>query len=126
MLRQFLVFLVIFLFSLRVLAAGADIYHFKSEQDNQRFQQLTRELRCLVCQSQSLADSDAALAKDLRHKIYSFIQEGKSDEDIRTFLVSRYGQFILFSPPFKLSTLLLWGFPLLLLAGIGLVLFLVL
>lgn len=96
-------------------ALPADVYTFSSEQENQRFLHLTKELRCLVCQNQSLADSDAALAKDLRDKIYLMIKENKSDDEIRQFLVGRYGDFILFSPPLKPSTLLLWGFPVILL-----------
>jgi len=100
------------------LAGSADIYSFSSEQASQRFVNLTKELRCLVCQNQSLADSDATLARDLRQKVYLMIQENKSDAEIREFLVSRYGQFILFSPPLMTSTLLLWGFPGLVLAGI--------
>lgn len=110
-------------FSQAVAAQAVDLYVFSSEQDNQRFLHLTRELRCLVCQNQSLADSDAALAKDLRDKVYGLMREKKSDAEIRAFLVSRYGEFILFSPPLKKATLLLWGFPaillgLLLVAGV--------
>lgn len=113
-----------FLFSLLLishstLAGSVDIYHFTSDEASQRFQHLTRELRCLVCQNQSLADSDAGLAKDLRDKIYGLIQEGKTDEEIRSFLVSRYGRFILFSPPLSASTWFLWSFPALLLVGMG-------
>lgn len=116
--------IVAFFFLPSFSQASADIYHFNSDQATQRFQHLTQELRCLVCQNQSLADSDAGLAKDLRDKIYGLIQEGKTDEQIRAFLVSRYGRFILFSPPLTTSTLLLWGFPALLLIGIGGALFL--
>jgi len=102
-------------FSQAVEARAVDIYTFSSEQENQRFLNLTKELRCLVCQNQSLADSDAVLANDLRNKIYALIQAKKSDEEIRAFLVSRYGEFILFSPPLKRATLLLWSFPAILL-----------
>ena len=105
--------LAFFCFSQQTFSSN-DIYPFSSEQENQRFLNLTQNLRCLVCQNQSLADSDADLAKDLRNKIYLLIQEKKSDEEIRQFLVSRYGQFILFSPPFLPSTLFLWLFPLIL------------
>lgn len=105
----FLIFVFLFLYSQP--GVTADLYSFNSPQENQRFVNLTRELRCLVCQNQSLADSDADLAKDLRGRIHGMIQEKKTDEEIREFLVSRYGKFILFSPPLMTSTLLLWGFP---------------
>ncbi len=113
-----------FSFSLQAaVAGGADVYSFHSPQENERFLGLTKELRCLVCQNQSLADSDADLAKDLRAKIYLMIEEKKSDEEIRAFLVARYGRFILFSPPLERATLFLWGFPSLLLISVFSVLF---
>jgi cytochrome c-type biogenesis protein CcmH len=107
--------LLIVLFSSLSFAEPSDIYAFSSEKEKQRFWTLTKELRCLVCQNQSLADSDADLAKDLRAKVYLMLNEKKSDEEIREFLVSRYGAFILFSPPLNAATLLLWSFPALLL-----------
>ena len=109
---------VLLLFFTGPTLAGADIYSFSSDKDKQQFITLTKELRCLVCPNQSLADSDADLAKDLRNKIYRLIQEKKTSEEIREFLVSRYGQFILFSPPLLPSTILLWGFPIILAVGI--------
>lgn len=106
-------------------AASPDLYAFTSPEQSQRFGALTKELRCLVCQNQSIADSDASLAKDLRHKVYLLmVNEKKSDEEIKQFLVSRYGQFILFSPPFKGGSALLWAFPgLLLLLIFGMLFF---
>lgn len=80
---------------------------------DRRLQSLSGELRCLVCQNQSLVDSDAELAVDLRREIRSMIEAGKSDEEIRDFLAARYGDFILYEPPFKPLTLLLWLGPLL-------------
>ncbi|HVY53811.1 MAG TPA: cytochrome c-type biogenesis protein [Gammaproteobacteria bacterium] len=106
------------LFSSLALAASNDIYTFNTEEDSRRFNNLTQELRCLVCQNQSLADSDATLAKDLRHKIYIMINENKSDQEIKQFLVTRYGAFILFSPPFSWKTSILWLFPAILLSAI--------
>lgn len=84
-----------------------------------RLKTLEEELRCLVCQNQSLADSDAELAHDLRAEVYEMIQAGKSDEEIVEFLVARYGDFVLYNPPIKPSTYLIWfgPFALLLLAG---------
>lgn len=86
-----------------------------------RVKTLSEELRCLVCQNQSLADSNADLAIDLRNQVRELMQAGKSDEEIREFMVDRYGDFVLYSPPVKASTLVLWGGPFVLLL-IGIVL----
>lgn len=85
-------------------------------QDEQRFHHLAAEFRCLVCQNQTIADSSAALAVDLRTQITEQIAAGKSDAEIRAYMVSRYGDFILYSPPLKSTTLLLWIGPFVLLA----------
>jgi cytochrome c-type biogenesis protein CcmH len=100
-----------------------DPLEFDNPQQADRFNALTSELRCLVCQNQTLADSDAALAQDLRREVYDMIQEGKSDQEIKTFLVERYGDFVLYRPPLGENTLLLWFMPLLLLVAGGAVLF---
>jgi cytochrome c-type biogenesis protein CcmH len=85
-----------------------------------RVMTLSAELRCLVCQNQSLADSNAPLAVDLRNQVRDKMRAGMSDQQIVDFMVVRYGDFVLFRPPFKLSTALLWLGPLLLLvAGIA-------
>ncbi|MBI2295988.1 MAG: cytochrome c-type biogenesis protein CcmH [Betaproteobacteria bacterium] len=85
-----------------------------------RVMELSAELRCLVCQNQSLADSNAPLAVDLRNQIREQMQQGMSERDIIDFMVARYGDFVLFRPPFKLTTLLLWLGPLLaLVAGLA-------
>jgi cytochrome c-type biogenesis protein CcmH len=97
------------------LAAAIDPLPFKDEAEEQRFQHLARELRCLVCQNQNIADSDAGLARDLRQQVFEMMRAGKSDDEIRTFLTDRYGDFVLYRPPFKASTLLLWVGPLLIL-----------
>jgi cytochrome c-type biogenesis protein CcmH len=78
---------------------------------------ISEELRCLVCQNESLAGSHAELAQDLRREIRKMIAEGKSDKEILDFMVGRYGDFVRYSPPVKPSTWLLWGGPFLLLAG---------
>jgi len=80
--------------------------------------QLANELRCLVCQNQSIAESNAELAVDLRRQLREQIDAGKRDDEIVDFMVSRYGDFVLYRPPFKATTLLLWlGPALLVLAG---------
>ena len=91
----------------------------------QRARDLSREIRCVVCQSQSVADSDADIAKEVRAIIREQIAAGKSDRDIRDYLVARYGDFVLFDPPFKGSTYVLWlgPFAILVLAAIGVAIF---
>ncbi|HRK38540.1 MAG TPA: cytochrome c-type biogenesis protein CcmH [Burkholderiaceae bacterium] len=91
-----------------------------------RLIEISGELRCLVCQNESLAGSQADLAKDLREEVRGLIKEGKSDKEVKDFLVSRYGDFVLYRPQVKPATYLLWAGPfLLLLAGLfGLVRFL--
>ena len=87
------------------------IYPLDNSRKEAQFNYLLKEFRCLVCQNQNLADSDAALAKDLRLKIYQMVQAGKSDSEISDYLASRYGDFILFKPPVKAATWLLWFGP---------------
>jgi len=86
-------------------------FEFATAQQSEQYQQLIEEIRCLVCQNQSLADSNADLAQDLRNEIYQMIQSGKSDQEIIDFLVARYGDFVLYRPPLKGSTILLWSAP---------------
>ena len=86
-------------------------------QTEARIRQLSEKLRCLVCQNQSLADSNAELAQDLRLKLREQVQAGRSDEEIMDYLVQRYGDFVRYEPPFKASTALLWIGPFALLAS---------
>lgn len=83
----------------------------------QRMIAISEELRCLVCQNESLAGSRAELAQDLRREVRTLIKEGKSDVQIKEFLVSRYGDFVLYRPPVKPVTWMLWFGPFLLLLG---------
>lgn len=87
-----------------------------------RLKQLAVELRCLVCQNQTLADSNAPLAEDLRREVREMIVKNMSDQEIIDFLVSRYGDFVLYRPPLKATTTLLWAGPFVLLAGGGIAL----
>jgi cytochrome c-type biogenesis protein CcmH len=82
-----------------------------------RVMALAEELRCLVCQNQTLADSNAPLAEDLRNQVREKMRRGASDSEIVDYMVARYGDFVLYRPPFKLTTVLLWFGPLLLLAA---------
>lgn len=104
------------------LAANADAvvygqYEFDNAEQLERYKVLIYELRCLVCQNQNLADSNAELAGDLRREVHRLLLEGKSSQDVIDFMVARYGDFILYRPPLKAKTLLLWGGPFAL--GIG-------
>ena len=80
-----------------------------------RVQEISSELRCLVCQNQTLADSNAPLAVDLRNQVREQLARGASEREVRDWMVARYGDFVLYRPPFKASTLLLWAGPFLLL-----------
>jgi cytochrome c-type biogenesis protein CcmH len=96
---------------------------FDSPEQEERYNQLTLELRCLVCQNQNLADSDAPLAQDLRKEIHKMMQAGQSNDQIKTFLVERYGDFVLYRPAMKGNTLALWLAPGILLGIGGIVVF---
>ena len=91
---------------------------FTSNAEEKRFHALVSELRCVMCQNQSLADSNAQIARDLRHEVLELMRQGKSDPQIKEFLVARYGEFVLYRPQVESKTWLLWFGPaLVLLAG---------
>lgn len=90
-------------------------YEFDDPADKEAFRALIEEIRCLVCQNESLAGSNAELAQDLRQEVYDMFRAGKGKEEIVTFLVDRYGDFVLFRPPMKPSTYPLWYGPIILL-----------
>ena len=95
---------------------------FHDRAEEQRFHKLTLELRCVMCQNQSLADSDAPIAHDLRREVFNLMREGRSDAEIKAFLVDRYGEFVLYRPQFGGGALLLWlGPAVVLLAGAAVV-----
>jgi len=98
-------------------AHAIDPLPFTDLKQEQRFQGVTAELRCLQCQNQNLADSDAGLAKDMRLQIFEMMQKGDSDQQIKQYMVDRYGVFVIYSPPFNWQNSLLWLLPLL--AAVG-------
>ena len=101
-----------------MLAHAVDPLPFRDRAEELRFQALTKQLRCLVCQNESLADSNAPLAADLRRDVFAQMQAGKSDAEIKAWLTARYSDFVLYDPPLHGATLLLWFGPaLVLLAG---------
>ncbi|HET7162866.1 MAG TPA: cytochrome c-type biogenesis protein [Rhodanobacteraceae bacterium] len=116
--RLFAIALVAFALTLSVAALAIDPLPFQNNAQRERFQHLTRELRCMVCQDESLLASNADFAKQLRRQIFDMMQQGKSDKEIKDWLVARYSTFILYDPPLAPSTIALWfGTPVILLAG---------
>lgn len=93
-----------------------EVLNFASEEHKALYYRLTQEFRCLQCQNQNLADSAAGLADDLKTQVYQMVQQGKASAEIKSYMVARYGDFILYRPAFKPLTLLLWISPFALLA----------
>lgn len=112
-----------FFLALMLLSAPAwsaiDVYEFESPLQEQRYRSLIDELRCPKCQNQNLSGSDAEVAKDLRNRTWQLLQDGRSDAEIRAYLVDRYGDFITYRPPLRAGTLLLWFGPFLLLVVVA-------
>jgi len=102
--------LPLFLFFSLIAPAQAAIeaYQFKDAKTEAEYKHLIKVLRCLVCQNQDLADSNADLAKDLRRQTYQMLQQGKTRQDVIDYMVARYGDFVLYDPPLKKNTLILW------------------
>ena len=119
---KFIVLVLTMTLSIAALAQRSPVQEpmiFENQQQEERFKQLTRELRCTVCQNQNLADSDAQLAHDLRAQVHEMLLAGKSDDEIKQFMVDRYGDFVLYRPPVQENTFLLWLAPaVLLLIGV--------
>ena len=106
-----LILLFVVTFSLSTVAAPIETFKFDSPETEKVFHKLSEELRCLVCQNQNIAESNADLAKDLRLEIYTMLSDGKSEDEIVDFMVQRYGDYVLYRPPFKPMTWLLWFGP---------------
>jgi cytochrome c-type biogenesis protein CcmH len=98
-----------------LLAASAvavvDIYKFDTASQRQRYHSLSEELRCPKCQNQNLAGSDSQISEDLRRELHRLLLEGKTDREIKNYMVERYGDFVLYKPRFQKSTLVLWVLP---------------
>jgi len=105
------ILLLIYLLLSNFTYANDEPVIFENRNLEERYYFLIEEIRCLVCQNQSLADSNAPLAQDLRNEIFKMIQENKSNIEIMEFLVERYGDFVLYRPPLKKNTWLLWFGP---------------
>ncbi len=94
-----------------IASAAIEPLDFADDAERRRFNALAGELRCMVCQNQSLADSDAPLARDLRRELHELMRSGRSDTEIKTYLTDRYGEFVLYRPPFDARTWWLWIAP---------------
>lgn len=107
------------LFFVLPASASFDVYSFDTPAQEQRFRLLIDELRCPKCQNTNLSGSDAEVARDLKTRAYRLMQQGKSDDEIRVYLIDRYGDFISYRPPMRRDTALLWFGPLLLLVMVA-------
>ncbi len=103
---------LLLLLLLSPLAQAIDSRQFANPEQQEAYETLTSELRCLVCQNQTIADSNAELAADLRRQVQEMLEQGKSREQIVQFMTDRYGDFVFYKPPFKAKTSLLWLGPL--------------
>lgn len=114
MMRQLLVIIALsFTFAVGQTVASAEFYEFETAEQERRFNQLAGELRCPKCQNQTIADSDAPLAQDMRQRVYEMIMAGHTNAEIIDFMKVRYGDFVHYRPPVNRSTLILWLGPLL-------------
>jgi cytochrome c-type biogenesis protein CcmH len=104
---KFLSVLILLMLSINYCSA-VEYKKFDTPQQEQAYKVLINELRCLVCQNQTIADSNAELAQDLRRQVHEMLQQGKSKDEIADFMTQRYGDFVLYNPPFKAKTSLLW------------------
>ena len=100
--------IALLVFHASVWAAPMEAFEFDTKEQEKLFHKLNEELRCLVCQNQAIAESNSGLAKDLRKEIHDMLQAGKNEEQIKEYMVDRYGDYVLYDPPFKPMTWLLW------------------
>ena len=109
--KIFLITSILILLSVQQLHAAEVMLEFDSPEQETRFEELLEELRCMVCQNQTLADSNAGLARDLRKRVYNMVRSGNSNNEIIEHMVERFGDFVLYRPPLKKTTVLLWFGP---------------
>ena len=112
--RLFILFLTLAFSVNQAEASPVDTYEFHDEVTKIRFQALTKELRCPKCQNQNLAGSNSPIAADLRKELYELLQQGKADSEIVSFMVDRYGEFVLYRPRVSSLTYVLWFGPIVL------------
>ena len=121
--RALILLLAGLLFSLSALAT-IETWQFDSAEQEQQYRELTASLRCPKCQNNSIADSNAMIAADMRLKVYQLLKQGQSGKQITQYMVARYGNFVTYQPPVIPSALILWAGPLLFIVAGGLVIFL--
>ncbi|HBT15173.1 MAG TPA: cytochrome c-type biogenesis protein CcmH [Erwinia persicina] len=109
--RAYGILLALVLFSAGVQADNIDTYSFATVAQEQQYRQLTASLRCPKCQNNSIADSNAMIAGDMRLKVYQLLQAGQTPEQVKAYMVARYGNFVSYQPPVTPSTLILWAGP---------------
>ncbi len=106
------------------VAAAVDAYgQIEDAALQARYEDIIKQLRCLVCQNESIADSNVELASDLRRQVREMLLAGRSDEDVYRFMTDRYGDFVRFAPPLEAKTLIIWGAPFIVLLAGGLIIF---
>ena len=111
MMRNLIIILSMLFLLNPFIYAAVEVKQFQKPEHEQRYKNLINEFRCVVCQNQNIADSNAALAKDLRKQVFKMINAGQSDDEIMEFMVARYGDFVLYRPQLNSMTFLLWGGP---------------
>ncbi|MFD1804739.1 cytochrome c-type biogenesis protein CcmH [Mixta tenebrionis] len=121
--RKIILLLAAMLVSMSALAT-IETWQFDSAQQEQQYRELTASLRCPKCQNNSIGDSNAMIAADMRMKVYQLLKQGQSEEQITQYMIARYGDFVTYQPPVRASTLVLWAGPLLFILAGGLVIFL--
>ncbi|GLR10616.1 cytochrome c-type biogenesis protein CcmH [Mixta theicola] len=121
--KQLIMLLAGLLFSLSALAA-IETWQFDSAAQEQQYRELTASLRCPKCQNNSIADSNAMIAADMRLKVYQLLKQGQDEDQITQYMIDRYGNFVTYQPPVTPSTLILWAGPLLFIIAGALVIFL--
>jgi cytochrome c-type biogenesis protein CcmH len=118
--------LIISFFAVFAISMGAfaaiDVYEFETLEQELQFKDLSHELRCPKCQNNTIGDSNAELAQDLRQKVYEMTKDGKSKSEIVDYMIARYGNFVTYKPPLTLATSILWAGPFLVIViGFGLI-----
>lgn len=103
--------MVALLISFAAVADNIDTYKFNSVEQEQQYRHLTESLRCPKCQNNSIADSNAMIASDMRLKVYELLQKGQTPDQVKQYMVARYGNFVTYEPPVMPSTIILWAGP---------------
>lgn len=116
------ILLLLVLMTPRVQAQTIDTQDFATVQQQEKALSIARQLRCPQCQNQNLLESNAPVAVSMRHQVYAMVAEGKNEGEIMAWMTQRYGDFVLYNPPVKPQTLILWGLPWLLLSAVAAIL----